>query len=424
MFKRIVGIFEYLIIAAVAGFLLIVGVYAIPKTRMVNNINRSKELLESEGSYRYWAADLLNTQSDNFTDSLMADTAINPGTGNLIYDSMINAYVGWADTDDSCQWLLRVAGGEPLYEGYEQVVYGRYWHGYLVWMKPLLLVFDIPEMRIINMGIQMALLCWLMILLYRECGLPACAAVGMGLFAMNPVTVVISFQFSSIYCIALITMIVMLMRRKQLDARDRWWAVFLWTGIAVAYFDLMSYPLVSLGIPLLLYVLLKEDGALRQIVNVIRLSIDWVIGYAGMWVLKWLIGSAFTGYDLVSDGLGAVGLRSSGEVVNRNMTYLNVLSENFHAIFTKPVPAFILVFVIAILIGLLLGKLKLSVSGAKILPILMIGCYPFIWYFVIRNHSIVHVWFTHRVLAITITAVCALPLCFIKAGERNGNGTQ
>ena len=79
MIKRILGMIEYLVIAVVGGFLLITGVYALPKTRMVNNINRSKELLETEGSYRYWAADLLNTQSDNFTDSLMADTAINPG---------------------------------------------------------------------------------------------------------------------------------------------------------------------------------------------------------------------------------------------------------------------------------------------------------------------------------------------------------
>ncbi len=418
MIKRIFGIIESLVIASAVGFLLIVGVYAIPKTRMVNNINRSRELLESEGSYRYWAADLLNTQSDNFTDSLMADIAINPGTGDLLYDAMINAYVGWADTDDSCQWLLRVAGGEPLYEGYEQVVYGRYWHGYLVWMKPLLLVFDIPEMRLINMGVQMILLCWLMILLYRECGPLVCAAIGMGLFVMNPVTLVISFQFSAVYCIALIAMIVMLRHRKQLDERNRWWIVFVWTGIAVAYFDLMSYPLVSLGIPLILYVFLREDGVFRHILNVIRLSIDWVIGYAGMWVLKWLIGSAFTGYDFVADGLGAVGLRSTGEVVNRNMTYLNVLRENFQAIFPKPVPAFLGLLAVILLIALICGRLRFSVSGSKILPILIIGCYPFVWYYVIRNHSIVHVWFTHRVFAITAAALCALPVCFLKPKEK------
>ena len=418
MGKRILGIIEYLVIAAVAGFLLIVGVYALPKTRMVNNINRSKELLETEGNYRYWAADVLNTQSDNFTDSLMADIAINPGTGNLLYDSMINCYVGWADTDNSSTWLLRVAGGEPLYEGYEQVVYGRYWHGYLVWMKPLLLVFNIPELRIINMGLQLFLLCWMMILLYRELGLLACLGVGIGLFSMNPITMALSLQFSSIYYIVLVSLIVMLRHRKQIESRNLWWAVFLWSGIAVAFFDLMSYPAVAMGIPLIVYLMLKNDGTWKHILNVIRLSIDWVIGYAGMWVIKWFVGSAFTGYDLVADGLGAVGLRSSGEVANINMSYLNVLQENFHTIFTKPLPFFAAVFVLVLIIGLVSRKLKFSVSGSKILPLVLVGTYPFIWYFVIRNHSIVHVWFTHRVFAITVTALCAFPYCFLKVKEK------
>ena len=418
MGKRILGIIEYLVIAAVAGFLLIVGVYALPKTRMVNNINRSKELLETEGNYRYWAADVLNTQSDNFTDSLMADIAINPGTGNLLYDSMINCYVGWADTDNSSTWLLRVAGGEPLYEGYEQVVYGRYWHGYLVWMKPLLLVFNIPELRIINMGLQLFLLCWMMILLYRELGLLACLGVGIGLFSMNPITMALSLQFSSIYYIVLVTLIVMLRHRNYIESRNLWWAVFLWSGIAVAFFDLMTYPAVAMGIPLIVYLMLKNDGTWKHIWNVIRLSIDWVIGYAGMWVIKWFIGSAFTGYDLVADGLGAVGLRSSGEVANINMSYLNVLQENFHTIFTKPLPFFAAVFVLVLIIGLIFRKLKFSVSGSKLLPLILVGTYPFIWYYVIRNHSIVHVWFTHRVFAITVTALCALPYCFLKVREK------
>ncbi len=417
--KRIIGLIEYLVIGVCAGFFLILGVYALPKTRMVNNIERSRELLETEGNYRYWAADILNTQSDNFTDSLMADTAINPGTGNLLYDSMINAYVGWQDTDNSSEWLLRVAGGEPFYEGYEQVVYGRYWHGYLIWMKPLLMLFNIPEMRLINMGMQLFLLCWVMILLYRELGVFACAGVGMGFFVMNPITMALSFQFSTIYYIILVTLIVMLKYRNWFEQHDAWWAVFVWNGIATAFFDLMTYPLAALGIPLLVYILLKNDTVGKHLWNMIRLSIDWVFGYAGMWVMKWLIGSAFTGYDLVGDGLGAVGLRASGEVANINMDYLYVLQQNFNAMFTKPVPLFLVLFIVLILAGLLRKKASVSVSLSKILPILLIGTYPFVWYYVIRNHSIVHVWFSYRELGIAAAAVCLLPACFIKAEKRS-----
>ena len=421
MMKRVIKMIGYLVIAAAAGFLLIVGVYAIPKGRMVNNISRSKELLETEGSYRYWAADILNTQSDNFSDSLMADIAINPGTGKLLYDSMINSYVGWRDTDDSCQWLLRVAGGEPFYEGYEQVVYGRYWHGYLLWMKPLLLVFDIAEMRIINMGIQLILLCWVMILLYREIGITGCIAAGMGLFVMNPITVAMTFHFSDIYYNVLITLIVMLSMRRVFQAEDAWWKLFAWSGIAVAFFDLMTYPLASLGIPLVIWLLLSNDGLSRNLMNMIRYSVYWVAGYAGMWVLKWLIGSAVTGYNLVSDGLGAVGLRSSGEVVNRNMSYLNVLRENYTAMFTKPVPAFLVL--IAVVLAVLLAARKLRFSSpalGKLIPLILVGCYPLVWYFVIRNHSIVHVWFAYRVTSISAAALCALPACFLSRAGDNG----
>ena len=417
--KRILAIFEYLVIAAVVGFGLIVGVYAIPKDRMVNNITRSTPLLQTEGNYRYWAADILNTQSDNFSDSLMADIAINPNTGNLLYDSMINCYVGWRDTAESSEWLLRVAGGEPFYEGYEQVVYGRYWHGYLIWMKPLLLLFSIPEIRLINMSVQLVLLCWLMILLYRELGLAGCLSIGAGILILNPITCAMTFHFSDIYYNVLITCIVMLSFRSKFDEQESWWTVFLWSGIAVAFFDLMTYPLVALGIPLILYFLLSRKSFGSNTWELIHFSIDWVIGYAGMWALKWLIGSAFTGYNLIADGLGAVGLRSTGAVENVSMDYVYVVMNNVQAMLTKPVIAGLVFIAVLLVIGVLCGKMKFKLSTSKILQILVVGCFPFLWYYVIRNHSIVHVWFAYRVLAITVAAVVAMLFCFVS--EKRGN---
>ncbi len=418
MFKRILATIEYLIIASVVGFVLMVGVYAIPKARMVNNINRSRPLLSTEGNYRYWAEDITNTLSDNFSDSLMEDIAINPNTGSLLYDSMINCYVGWQDTANSSEWLMRVAGGEPFYEGYEQVVYGRYWHGYLLWMKPLLLFFSVPEMRLINMAVQLALLCWLMILLHRELGITGCAVVGTGILILNPITCAMTFHFSDIYYNILITCIVMLKHRKTLERRDDWWKVFLWCGIGVAYFDLMTYPLAALGIPLILYFLLTDHSLLSNIGRMIHYSIDWVVGYAGMWVLKWLIGSAFTGYDLISDGLGAVGLRSSGALENVNMDYVHVLSENLTAMLTKPVLALAVLLVLAVIIGLFRKQFAWKIQWSRLFPILLIGSYPFLWYYVIRNHSIVHVWFAYRVLAITGAAVTGILFCLVTEMRR------
>jgi hypothetical protein len=74
---------------------------------------------------------------------------------------------------------------------------------------------------------------------------------------------------------------------------------------------------------------------------------------------------------------------------------------------------------VLLVIGVLCGKMKFKLSTSKILPILVVGCFPFLWYYVIRNHSIVHVWFAYRVLAITVAAVVSMLFCFVS--EKRGN---
>jgi uncharacterized membrane protein len=74
--------------------------------------------------------------------------------------------------------------------------------------------------------------------------------------------------------------------------------------------------------------------------------------------------------------------------------------------------------VLALFVLMLRGRLKFSFRPAKLLPVLLVGLYPFVWYFVIRNHSIVHVWFTHRTLSITIFSLAVFFACMFTDGER------
>ncbi|MBR2762199.1 MAG: hypothetical protein IKD66_13645 [Solobacterium sp.] len=418
MKKKLMIIVLSILLSALAGFVLIVGVYALPKNRMVNNVIRSHALLESEGNYRYWASDITKTQSDNFSDALMADIAVNPGKNNLFYDAMINAYMAWPDTDNASEWLLRETGGEPLYPGHAQVVYGRYWHGYLLWMKPLLLLFTIPEMRLINMGVTFLLFAYVFLLAFTKIGVHGAFAIALAIFSLNPVSTIMTFHFSDIIFNAMISSIVILNYHKMLEEKDRWYLVFLFAGIATAFFDLMTYPLVSLGIPLILWLLLSKRTLRENLICVILFSVVWVVGYAGMWVLKWLIGTLISGYNLILDGIETVGFRSSGEVVNVSSDYFYVVNQNLSAMFTRPLIFALVLFVIGLAVLAVLGRLKFRFSLSRIVPVLLVGIYPFVWYFVIRNHSIVHVWFTHRVLSITIFSLAAFFACMFTDKER------
>lgn len=93
-------------------------------------------IYQREGNYPSWAPGKASAQLDNFTDSIMVRNAIFPGTGNLIEDAMLNpkySYRGASQTDS----LLKELQGET--ENREVSRYARYWHGYLLYLKLLLI---------------------------------------------------------------------------------------------------------------------------------------------------------------------------------------------------------------------------------------------------------------------------------------------
>jgi len=55
-------------------------------------------------------------------------------------------------------------------------------------------------------------------------------------------------------------------------------------GISTAFFDLLTYPVVALGIPLIIFTALtSEMGIRKNIKKIFEHSLSFSIGYAGMW---------------------------------------------------------------------------------------------------------------------------------------------
>lgn len=403
--KQGLFIFRDLCIAAIAGFLLIVAVYALPTKPMRERLMGSISLLQEQWNYENLGG-LTMTEEDYYSDFLMVDTAVNESTGNVIYDAMTARYIDWEDVeDDASEWLLREIGedAETIFAG-RQVIYGRYWHGYLVFLKPLLEIMNLQEVRVLNAFVQLGLLLFLFVCIYQELGKRYALAFIPALCLLNPFTIGMCFHFSDIYYITLIASIVILKFHHRFDGNHSWWKVFLWIGIATSFFDLLTYPLVGLGIPLLFTILLHKESSKDAILHNLIYSVYWVIGYAGMWVAKWTIGTLTTGINFFKDGLDTVAFRTAGEAGTLPTTYRYALQVNLQAAFSKPVRLVLFAFAIAIILYTLINRKKLSFNKNHILPLLMVMIYPFVWYFVIRNHSIIHIWFTYRVLSVSVLA--------------------
>lgn len=255
----------------------------------------------------------------------------------------------------------------------------------------------------LNGIIQSSLLFIALYLINKRLGLKQTIAFFIAVLYLNPITMSLSLQFSTVYYITLLSNIFILLKDKE-DLRSNGYKYFLFIGIITVYFDFLTYPLITLGITLLTYLSIIYKREVINIKDVIICSIMWLVGYGGMWLSKWLLGSLITGNNLILDAYNQAKFRVSRE----NYTILDVIDRNiFESFFDYKVgKTLIIIVVVSLIILIFLKIIKIKYINIKIIvPYLLISIYPFIWYAVLTNHSYIHFWMTYRNLAISIYAL-------------------
>lgn len=396
------------------GFLLLAVVYMLPTGRMKSHIAESDEVFNYEGIYPQLMYGLKSSQLDNYTDGLMYATAIHPGSGYALRDALYNARYEYVDTS-MVQGLNDYANDVSVKESLRyEVGYARYWHGYLIVLKPLLLFLNVSEIRMLNLIMQTFFLLVLLYMVIRKYGIAYTVPVIMMVVLLNPVVMPLSLQFSWVYYISLLGGIVILYMRQVPDS-DAYLFLFIILGMLTSYFDLLTYPLITLGLPLVL--LLPKCRVLnpaRRIMRTITMCILWFAGYAVMWVGKWIFAFLFGHINLLQELFNKISERTSmvGYAEER-ITLWKLFAKVLSVALNKPY-AFLL---ISLLIGYSVCMAHRRKKGNRyekynikdillyILPYAFVALLPFIWYCVFTNHTHVHYWFAYRELSVTVVAV-------------------
>jgi hypothetical protein len=404
-----------LIAGILTGAVLVTAAYTLPLDNIQANVRKSAATVESEGSYPFLYENWRSTRLDNFTDSIMLLIAAYPGDQGVVKDAMLSTYTRFADHDPA-QGLVKWATGDE--SGMETHSYSRYWHGYLVWLKPLLEVFDYQEIRIVNTALQillvLAALAVLWIKGWKRLMLPLLVMV---LF-LTPIALFKSFQFSWIFYVFMVSILVLMLRFEKLKAKRSFYLLFLLTGMATSYVDFLTYPLITLGVPLTVYLVMRgRRTAKRALLDVAGLSVVWGIGYVGMWAGKWALCTLLTGSNVLLSVQDNIFARMSHSYLEETFTWLGVVGRNIeaynHWIYLGP---FLLCFIgYAALYGrgqIRVEDRRLAVSArwlaAEALPLALAAMIPFAWFFVASNHTYIHYWYAHRTLAVSAFAALAL----------------
>lgn len=414
-----------ILVAVIIGFALLVGVYMLPTTQMRRNVAVASEQISEEGGYYQWAKGYKNAQSDTYTDASLFLNAMYPGSGNPIKDAMNAPRLLYGDDNNEASAVLLAHEDQGEVE---EIQYGRYWHGSLVFLKPLLLLFDLGDIRVFGMIIQMALL-FLTIIGFVQKGKPKAV---IGYFAatilLNPITMVMGFCFSVEYTLMLIMTVIVIYFHDNLLVGNRYYYFFLWNGIVFVYFNELSFPMIGLGIPLIAYLVFSREPVKCLIKKEILFSASWGAGYVFMWIGKWVLAWIFTGYNYLKEAMGQAERYTSDNATweTVNPSVFDRLMKNINVYMKWPY--FCMMLGIAIILVFWLEKRhnkKWKDVLYSMTPYLMPVVMPFAIFVVLGNgYSYVHYWFTHRLLAISAFAGVCMVLQAVEIDKKQVTGER
>ncbi len=391
-------------------FALFVSASLVPREKVQANYEESAEFMTERPTSFYFHTFVHGSSLDYYADCITLSIGYNLDSGDPLKSSMWCSYYG--ENSNMMNEYFR----ESVVDGKEtDKEYLRYWHGSAAMMRILHLLFNIREIYALHVALTILLAVLLLALLLRH-GFRAEAAaflLAMVVVAVWYVPLCLEYTYS-FFCMFAASIVGL---GLALKGKDSWIGpFFLITGMVTVYFDFLTTETLSLLVPLLLILRVRKRQGREKWLFTAKSCAAWLVGYLGMWVMKWALASVILGVDVMPYVKEHVAERLDGKVVGYYLTgnfYLDILLRNLQRLFPYEygLSGAVLVMAFALAAFVLpaaLGKLSLrrEISGSNILLYAVIGLIPYVRFLVLRNHSYIHYCFTYRAQAATIIAIC------------------
>ena len=425
MKKTLMNILKYIIVFIILILIyigLITLVNTIPSSYMEENIKESAVVLKEQTEEKKYNFGYKEETIFNFSDALMLNMAYSvdckhpfesmilsrkdylPGvtkkentkaTVNIGTDSrFINKITG--DVSHTGE-LYQFINNKDMEESFE---YARYWHGYMIFLRPLLTVFNITQIRILLSIIIIGISALLIYLIYKKINIISAIVFTLGFIACSIFIVGQSISEVSVFLVMLGISIVLLLKK---DLNKNIGIIFMISGSLASFLDLFTEPLISAFIPITIYFLLIQKDEKLTIKECLKkyifLCVMWGIGYGLTWMLKWVLLDVLKGREIFKQSLQQMLVRSSVG----DFTYKLVLDKVYEFFSVSSVYAFLLLpTIILIIAGFIKERNNKNIINICLIPFILNCLAPFVWYFIVKNHSYKHPFFSYKLLSITV----------------------
>lgn len=386
-----------------------------PSEIIKNNVLESAEILLSEGNH--YTFDFVNIRNNNYTDALIVNMLYSIdnkapvqsyllGRKNFSKEftkKIIDATIGEAEsikpysdnefTDEyDAVGELHNFVNEKIFVSMK---YERYWHGWIFVYRVLMIFLNIAEIRILLLILFAILFIILFYKLSKEFGYGISIFFAYVLIVYDYFFVSYSLESSPIFILMMVMSIVILKYNQRVDIAK---CMFL-VGMIANFVDFLTVPLISLVIPIYIYILALNKQKIEKsiiIKNVIISVFLWGCGYIFTWLSKWIVCELLIGKGSFVAAVKQVLYRSTQSNPMTTFTLGDALAQSMLKVF---IHISVMIFVMGILI--FKGKVEISLMKLKenksiICLIGTLSLLPLMWLCTLGNHTVLHYFFVYR----------------------------
>lgn len=390
------------------------SVATIPRNRIQNNLEKSAEYLTAHETHfrRYLVPGVTSSMVDEVADANLLNIAYFLDSAHPLQSAMrCDCYYTRGHEND----MFRDAVMGDILPN-EQ--YFRYWHGSLIFIRPLLMLLNIQQIYWFHCFVTASLVICLLILLFRNGLKREGIALILSMIAVSLWTVPMCLEFTWMFLLMFAVSIVAVYFALK-EKYNGFGFLFFITGMITIFLDFFTTETLTVLIPLLLTLRIrKQQGKTKSGKFALKCCVLWGIGYVTMWAAKWGLASLVLKTNVISSIHTSVEEHLASANYSSQLLYLlSILQKNLCCLFPVSIGFFgaIIIF-LAIFFFLFLPicqnrvVLKKGILWPEVGCYAALGCVPYIRFVSIPHHSWYHYFFTYRAQAATVMAICFIVL--------------
>ena len=412
--KSLQYIVVYVITLAVL-IIALVGTTAIPNEAIYDNMLKSAEEYRYPSAYQLDESGKLRGITDNYADNILLNVLWNMKSDTPLKSALDTRY--YDGGENGLNWGLH----ESLINNVEaNTDYTRYWHGMVVFLRPLHLWFTMSEIKWIGLGAAILLLVTNVLLLLKKKQFFAAAALPLSYAGVQFWLIVRSVEYQPAIIISLLMSLIFIAQEKK--GVQRLICLSVVSGVLISFFDFLTTETLTILVPLALVLLVRqaEDrlGPWKENLKwLFKAVLAWGISYGMTFVAKWSVASLVLGENKFLTAFSSAAVRVAGtDSAESQPLYLQIpfallgnLSTmfggtarvDFHSLF---VGLSLTLVVFGAVFYLLRGNYQKDIT----ILMLALGVIPYIRFLVLNNHSYLHEFFTYRAQAVSILALLSI----------------